>query len=146
MCSASRIVVIICSFALFLTSCKSENVFRDYTETESYSSSAEIVDTTDLAEIISAKDGVKLIHYTPIVAAGKNTSITVKAENHTEYRIEVEYSSGISQSKSLVPKTSDASGYVTWQWQVGAKCKQGAYPVRIYKGNELIFETRLNSK
>ncbi len=134
-------IIILCSTTL--TSCKSEDVFRDYTKTESYNSSIIIEDMTDMAEIITAKDGARLINYKPIVNAGGNTSITLKLEGNTEYRIEVEYSSGISQSKALVPKVSDQNGYVTWLWQVGVNCKSGQYPVRIYKDSTLMFETRI---
>lgn len=136
-------IVITIVFTASLSSCQSEDVFRDYTETESYNSSMVIEDLTDTAEIITAEDGAELIDYKPTVTAGEYTSITIKLENHTEYRIEVEYSSGISKSKSLIPKVSDQNGYVTWEWQVGVKCSSGKYPVRVYRKNEIIFETRL---
>ena len=138
------LINILCIFAL--TSCKSEDIFRDYTKTESYNSSKVIVDTTDLAEIVYSAKGVKLIDYTPILTAGSKTSITLKAESCTEYRIEVQYSSGISKSNSLFPKTSDKNGYINWEWRISSNCKPGTYPVRIYKDTELIFETRLKVK
>ena len=131
---------------LLLSSCKSEDIFKDYTKTESYNSSAVIVDTTALAEIVYSAEDVKLIDYTPIITVGSKTSITLKAESDTEYRIEVQYSSGISKSNSLLPKTSDKNGYINWNWHVSANCKPGTYPVRIYKDSVLVFETRLTVK
>ena len=128
---------------LLLSSCKSEDIFRDYTKTESYNSSVIIADTTDLAEIVYSAINVKLIDYTPILNAGSKTSITLKAESDTEYRIEVQYSSGISKANSLLPKTSDKNGYINWEWRISSNCKPGTYPVRIYKGSALVFETRL---
>ena len=137
-------ITVLCFFTL--TSCKSEDIFRDYSKTESYNSSAVIVDLTDSAEIIFAKSSTELIDFKHTVNAGEHTSLTIKSEAFCEYRIEVQYASGISRSKQLTNKTSDHNGYVTWDWQVGTKCRSGKYPIRIYKSNELIFETRLNIK
>ena len=138
-----KLCVIAICLSLLFTSCKSEDVFRDYTLTESYNSSAVVIDTTDLSEIVYIADGVTLVDFTPKVTAGDTNSITLKAKSNTEYKIQVEYSSGISKSKSLVPKISDNNGYITWEWQVGAKCKAGRFPIRIYQSDDLVFETRL---
>ena len=135
---------VLCIFAL--TSCKSEDVFRNYADTESFNSSTPIIDLTDTAEIVFATDGTELIDFKHTVNAGEDTSLTLKAEEFIEYRIEVEYSSGISRSKALTPRKSDLYGFVTWNWQVGTKCRPGTYPVRIYRSSELIFETRLTIK
>ena len=146
---AYRLAVIslmIAMSTLLLTTCKNEDDFRDYTETESYNSSIVIEDITHSAEIFTAKDGIKLIDYKHTVYAGEYTSLTLKLDGDKEYSIEVEYTSGISQSKALVPKVSDQNGYVTWRWQVGTNCKSGKYPVRIYKDTELVFESRLTVK
>ncbi len=136
------IILIVCGCFIF-TSCKSENVFRDYTATESYNSSVTIIDLTNTASIITTKYDARLINYIPTITAGGYSSITLKLEPETNYSIEVEYASGISKAKTLSPKTSRKNGYVSWEWQVGGRVAAGEYPVRIYKGNELVFETRL---
>ena len=139
-----RLIPLFCAIALLLTSCKSEDVFIDYFESESFNTSEIIVDLTDTAEIIKMTDGTELVDYKHTVNPGEQTSLTIKSEPFIEYRIEVEYASGVSQSKQLTPKSADHNGYVTWNWQVGTKCRPGKYPVRIYKVNEQIFETWLN--
>ncbi len=138
------LINILCIFAL--TSCKSEGVFKNYADTESFNSSAAVIDLTDTAEITFAASGIKLIDYKPIVNAGEYTSITIQSEAFAEHRIEVQYASGISRSKELINKASDRNGFVTWKWQVGTKCHSGTYPVRIYRSSELVLETKLNIK
>ncbi len=45
--------------------------------------------------------------------------------------IEVRYRSGLSKARGLEPKTADARGLVSWQWQVGSATTRGRWPIVV---------------
>ena len=49
----------------------------------------------------------------------------------TLYSITVYVKSGASKAKGLEPKTSDATGYVSWSWWVGENSTPGTYKIVI---------------
>lgn len=68
------------------------------------------------------------------VSAGSNASISIQGSPNTSYSITVTYSNGASTAAGLEPKTSNASGNVSWTWKVGAKTKAGSYSITIFGG------------
>lgn len=121
--------------ALSLCSCKSA---VDYRVTYSYRS-----DVMSTASEISPTDA-EIVLFTDTQKAGKIATLAVKAKPQTEYRIEVEYSGGVSTSKQLEPKKSDSKGYVAWLWRIGCNTKPDTYPVRVYYGDTLVFSLKLH--
>ena len=71
------------------------------------------------------------------VSAGSNASISIQGSPNTSYSITVVYSSGTSTAAGLEPKTSNASGNVSWTWKVGAKTKAGSYSITISGGGTI---------
>lgn len=65
------------------------------------------------------------------VSHGDYASVTIQTAPGATGTIEVDYSSGPSTSSSLVPKTSDSSGHITWEWKVGTRTTPGTWPVII---------------
>jgi hypothetical protein len=68
------------------------------------------------------------------VSAGSNASISIQGSPNTSYSITVVYSSGTSTAAGLEPKTSNASGNVSWTWKVGTRTKAGSYSITISGG------------
>ena len=112
--------------------------FPDYRVTYSYRSEITYISSNEL----STK--AEIVLFTDRQMAGKNVTLAIKAKPQTEYRIEVEYSGGVSSSKDLVAKKTDANGYAAWIWKISYRTKPGSYPVRIYCGNALISTLQLN--
>lgn len=69
------------------------------------------------------------------VSAGSSASISIQGSPNTSYSITVTYSNGASTAAGLEPKTSNASGNVSWTWKVGAKTKAGSYSITIFGGD-----------
>ena len=53
------------------------------------------------------------------------------------------YKTKPSHAKGLVEKESDANGYVSWTWRVGASVQPGSYQIQVVGGGET-FVTYLN--
>lgn len=58
-------------------------------------------------------------------------TLSFMGEPDTLYSITVYVKSGPSSAKGLEPKTSDATGYVTWSWWVGSSSTPGTYKIVI---------------
>jgi hypothetical protein len=72
----------------------------------------------------------------PLTAAPNQiVTLYVKTAKKTYCTIEVDYSSGASTAQGLTPKTSDASGNVSWTWKVGGSTKAGTWPITVSCGN-----------
>lgn len=113
------------------------NTSVDYRVTYSYRS-----EITSTVSEVSPTDA-EIVLFTDTQKAGKNATLAIKAKPQTEYRIEVEYSSGVSTSKQLQPKKSDSKGYVAWLWRIGHNTKPDTYPVRVYYGDTLVLSLAL---
>ncbi len=87
------------------------------------------------------RDSINLISKTATVSPGKFAEIEIKGDPNTEYYIVVEYNSGYSKADGLDIKTTDSSGYVNWEWKVGAKTHSGRYPITITNKQTFYDET-----
>ena len=72
--------------------------------------------------------------YTDSVVAGSNAFVTIQGAPNTEYDISVHYSSGASDAAGLENKTSDANGFVTWEWEVGPNTTKGEHTITVSGG------------
>lgn len=86
---------------------------------------------------------MNVIALTKNTAPGRTATIVVQGEPHTTYSISVHYRSGPSKAAGLYPKTSDASGRVSWSWTVGTRTTKGQWPIIIRKGSRT-FSTSFN--
>jgi hypothetical protein len=66
----------------------------------------------------------------------ENATVSIVGIPNTQYSIAVYYSSGKSTAAGLEPKTSDASGNVSWTWKIGGKTNPGTYRATITGGGE----------
>lgn len=87
-------------------------------------------------EYVSSRGTICLVEMTSFVYNNNMASLTIQGKPDTEYFISVYYSSGASEAKGLERKTSDSNGYVTWEWKVGAKTKEGSHRIVITGGSD----------
>jgi hypothetical protein len=72
----------------------------------------------------------------PLTAApGQTVNLYVKTGARVYCTIEVVYKSGASTAAGLVPKTSSASGAVSWTWKVGTRTTAGTWSITVSCGN-----------
>ena len=74
---------------------------------------------------------VKVTKRTASVARNARASLTVKTTKGAECGIDVQYASGSSTADGLEPKTTNASGVITWKWVVARDVKKGTVPIVI---------------
>ncbi len=74
---------------------------------------------------------VKVTKRTASVARNARASVTVKTTKGAECGIDVQYASGSSTADGLEPKTTNASGVITWKWVVARDVKKGTVPIVI---------------
>ena len=74
---------------------------------------------------------VKVTKRTASVARNERAAVTVKTTKGAECGIDVQYASGSSTADGLEPKTTNASGVITWKWVVARDVKKGTVPVVI---------------
>src|SRR3989454_9021869 len=67
---------------------------------------------------------VKLISLSSPVSPGNPASITIKTVASARCQITVQYLSGPSKAKGLIPQTADSQGQVTWTWLVGTRSEE----------------------
>jgi hypothetical protein len=72
---------------------------------------------------------------TPSAHRGANATALVTTTPNTYCTIEVDYKSGPSTAQGLMPKTSSATGAVSWTWLVGTRTTVGAWPVVVTCGD-----------
>jgi micrococcal nuclease len=75
------------------------------------------------------------------VTPGQNASVTVKTQAGVTGKIEVDYKSGPSSSKSLYPKSAGSSGTITWTWRVGTRTTPGNWTVTISANGKTVKTT-----
>ena len=88
---------------------------------------------------------ISLVSISNQVIAGSNANIKIKGLQKKIYSISVYYSSGESEANGLEDKISDADGYVSWTWKVGAKTAIGEYKIFV-SGEGERFETSFSVK
>jgi len=81
-------------------------------------------------------DSIKLISITSPIRRGATASVSVVGIPDTQYTISVYYSSGASTASGLGPKTSDASGKVSWSWKIGTRTTQTGHYLVISGGGQ----------
>ena len=74
---------------------------------------------------------VKVTKRTASVARNARASMTIKTTTGAECGIDVQYPSGSSTADGLEPKTTNASGAITWKWVVARDVKKGGVPIVI---------------
>ncbi len=74
---------------------------------------------------------VKLISLTSPVSAGEDAVITIQTTANANCQISVQYKSGPSRAKGLVPKTADSKGQLSWTWRVGSRTTPGTWPITV---------------
>lgn len=113
---------------------KAENA--EYTVPTTSETESETVPETETEPDTDVENSLTLIYITERVQNNNIATLKIKGKPNTEYHIEVYYSSGSSNAEGLENKTSDKNGYVTWQWKVGAKTKEGSHRILIFGGGE----------
>ena len=74
---------------------------------------------------------VKVTKRTTSVARNARASVTIKTTKGAECGIDVQYPSGSSTADGLEPKTTNATGAITWKWVVARDVKKGGVPIVI---------------
>ena len=74
---------------------------------------------------------VKVTKRTASVARNARASVTIQTTTGAECGIDVQYPSGSSTADGLEPKTTNASGAITWKWVVARDVKKGGVPIVI---------------
>ncbi len=74
---------------------------------------------------------VKVTKRTTSVARNARASVTIKTTKGAECGIDVQYPSGSSTADGLEPKTTNATGAITWKWVVARDVKKGTVPIVI---------------
>ncbi len=87
--------------------------------------------------------GIIQLRLTSKASINNDATLEILGKPNTKYRISVYYKTKPSQAKGLVEKESDANGYVSWTWRVGASVQPGSYQIQVVSGGET-FVTYLN--
>jgi hypothetical protein len=74
---------------------------------------------------------VKLVSLSSPVSPGNPASITIKTVASARCQITVQYLSGPSKAKGLIPQEADSQGQVTWTWLVGSRTTPGTWPIIV---------------
>jgi micrococcal nuclease len=81
-----------------------------------------------------AANSVTITKHPGTVRRGATASVAAKTSARIGCTITVQYKSGPSKAAGIVPKTSDASGNVSWSWKVGTNTTPGSWSVIITCG------------
>lgn len=87
--------------------------------------------------------GIIQLRLTSKASINNDATLEILGKPNTKYRISVYYKTKPSQAKGLAEKESDANGYVSWTWRVGASVQPGSYQIQVVGGGET-FVTYLN--
>lgn len=80
--------------------------------------------------------GIIQLRLTSKASINNDATLEILGKPNTKYRISVYYKTKPSQAKGLVEKESDANGYVSWTWRVGASVQPGSYQIQVVGGGE----------
>ena len=83
-------------------------------------------------------DGLQILSWPKTIGCNETGTVTIKGKASTEYKITVYYKSGPSTASGLESKTSNADGYVSWSWKVGARTSPGTYKIVVEGGGEKV--------
>src|SRR5205807_1781910 len=76
--------------------------------------------------------GEVIITSDPVIQSrGGTVAVAGRALPKTACTIKVGYLSGNANVTGLEPKTSDASGKISWTWVIGKDVKSGTWPVTV---------------
>lgn len=85
-----------------------------------------------VAPAANAQEGVSIQSLLSPVAAGSNTSMSIRSNAGSTCSILVTYNGGaISHDSGLAPQKTDVYGFVTWTWTVEKTVAPGTYPVKV---------------
>jgi len=84
----------------------------------------------------AAVSDVTIVSVTSPVDKGATASLTASAAPGAACNITVYYKSGPSKASGLEPKTTDASGRVSWQWRVGVNTTPGTWRIVVKCGDK----------
>lgn len=85
---------------------------------------------------MAAVSDVTIVSVTSPVDKGATASLTASATPGATCNITVYYKSGPSKASGLEPKTTDASGRVSWQWRVGVNTTPGTWRIVVKCGDK----------
>ncbi len=74
---------------------------------------------------------VTLLSVVSPVSPGHDATIAAQTAPGARCLIVVQYKSGPSKAKGLVPKNADRAGRVSWTWRVGTNTTPGTWPISI---------------
>jgi micrococcal nuclease len=109
--------------------------------TKSITTQSSHTSTSSKAMTKPASSGLSLISFTQHVSPGDEATITVHGVPGTTATIEVDYKSGPSKAKGLIPEPVGSNGDVTWIWKVGTRTTPGQWPVTITDAGHTLNET-----
>lgn len=72
------------------------------------------------------------------IGAGNYATVSIQGAPNTSYSITVYVKSGPSEADGLGSTTSDADGYASWTWKVGARSTPGTYSITVSGGGQKI--------
>jgi hypothetical protein len=70
--------------------------------------------------------------FTASVARGETVTLSVKTDPGVGCLVELAYASGPAVAAVLVTTYADASGLITWSWEVDIGTRPGTYPLDIH--------------
>ena len=74
---------------------------------------------------------ITLISVTSPAAPFTDATLTVSTAPGANCSVVVNYKSGPSRAKGLVPKVASSSGRVSWTWRVGSNTTPGRWPIVV---------------
>jgi len=141
-------IALILTLLISLSSCKSQDIFGDYSLKYSFSSMAYGTVSKE-KELISSENQssdenqIEIITFISEINPGQFAYLEIKGEPNTTYSITVTYSSGPSKSKDLCDKISNSLGVVSWKWRVGVNTLPGEYSVVVSSGGQDVIKTHI---
>jgi len=79
----------------------------------------------------AAEVPITLISVTSPAAPFTDATLTISTSSGANCSIVVQYKSGPSRAKGLVPKVANSSGRVSWTWRVGSNTTPGRWPIVV---------------
>lgn len=74
---------------------------------------------------------ITLVSLASPVSHGNAANISVRTAPGAACTITVNYKSGPSRARGLVPKTAGGDGLVSWTWIVGTRTTPGEWPITV---------------
>jgi len=74
---------------------------------------------------------ISMVSLTSPIYPGSTATLIIQTVPGANCSITVYYKSGASQAAGLGPQTADASGQVTWSWNVGSRTAKGIWKIVV---------------